>query len=85
MKQSRLLRSPYYPRNLRGGRFPHLNTDLPGWHQREHPGLRWTNGSATLPLGYREPTGNGVLCIQIVNAGPYLLDTDETAAQALSA
>ncbi|MFT8612052.1 MAG: Hint domain-containing protein [Gluconobacter oxydans] len=63
----------------------HLNTDLPGWHQREHPDLRWTNGSATLPLGYREPTGNGVLCIQIVNAGPYLLDADETAAQALSA
>ncbi|MBF0858408.1 Hint domain-containing protein [Gluconobacter sp. LMG 31484] len=63
----------------------HLNADLPGWHPQEHPSLRWTKGSATLPLGYREPTGSGVLCLQIVNGGPYLLASEGQLTQALSA
>ncbi|WP_367160221.1 Hint domain-containing protein [Kozakia baliensis] len=53
----------------------HLTSDHAfGWHEIEHPNLRWTNGCATLSLGKRVPGSVGMLTIKIAAAGPYLLE-----------
>jgi len=61
----------------------HLTTDaLEGWDVQEASAVRWTNGSAVLPLGKRQPDAIGMLAIQIVSAGPYIVsENDAQVAQ----
>ncbi|MBS4074221.1 Hint domain-containing protein [Ameyamaea chiangmaiensis] len=55
--------------------------DLAGWHGVEAAPMRWTAGRAVLPLGRAFDT-DGMLSIEIVTAGPYCADEDETGAEA---
>lgn len=45
---------------------------LPGWNNLEAVPMRWTEGSAFLPLHRRDPSGLGMLAIDVHAAGPYL-------------
>ncbi|WP_240161719.1 Hint domain-containing protein [Gluconacetobacter azotocaptans] len=56
----------------------HLTTgDLAGWDVRESAPCRWTNGNALLPLGARRPSTIGLLAVNILAAGPYLVRDGE--------
>ncbi|GAN61405.1 hypothetical protein ACI01nite_22910 [Acetobacter cibinongensis] len=64
----------------------HLTTQtLHGWHGVEAAPMRWTNGNASLPLDMVSLTGLAHLTLEIVSAGPYLLDTETDTAEALRA
>ncbi|MEJ5141830.1 Hint domain-containing protein [Gluconobacter albidus] len=60
------------------------DADLSGWDVQENAPVRWTNGNAMLPLTARQPNSLGMLAIQILAAGPYLVTTsaEETALTA---
>jgi len=49
---------------------------LAGWHGIEAPTMRWTTGRATLPLGTRAPHAVGTLVVEVVSAGPYVVEAD---------
>jgi antigen 43 len=49
---------------------------LAGWHGVEAPTMRWTTGRATLPLGARAPHAVGTLVVEVVSAGPYVVEAD---------
>lgn len=48
--------------------------DLSGWEARAHILARWTNGYARLPLNARTPNSIGMLVLQILAAGPYVVE-----------
>ncbi|OAG78261.1 adhesin family protein [Acetobacter malorum] len=55
----------------------HLSqADLSGWHGLESSSSRWTNGNAALLLETESSSGTeaGILSIQVVSRGPYLVD-----------
>jgi autotransporter passenger strand-loop-strand repeat protein len=56
------------------------NKNLHGWNTLESSGekMRWTNGDAELPLGQRMPVSVGMLAIEIIAGGPYLLQEEES-------
>ncbi|MEN3167362.1 Hint domain-containing protein [Gluconobacter sp. OJB] len=56
------------------------DADLSGWDVQENTAVRWTNGNAILPLTARQPNSLGMLAIQILAAGPYLVTSEENAA-----
>lgn len=56
------------------------DADLAGWDVQEASPCRWTNGSALLPLGERQPNTVGMLAIQILAAGPYNISPETTQA-----
>lgn len=61
------------------------DSTLSGWHTPENAAGRWTNGCATLPLIPAASSTNRLLAVEILAAGPYLLDTDaEDAKEAAS-
>ncbi|EHH68001.1 Hint domain-containing protein [Gluconobacter morbifer] len=47
---------------------------LAGWDVQEATACRWTNGNAVLTLGQRQPNSIGMLAIQVLAAGPYVLE-----------
>ncbi|OAG75302.1 outer membrane protein [Acetobacter malorum] len=52
----------------------HLDqSDLDGWDAQEALPHRWTNGNATLPLPAASQNGLRMLSIQVVAAGPYVV------------
>ncbi|MBB2174811.1 Hint domain-containing protein [Gluconacetobacter johannae] len=56
----------------------HLTTgDLAGWDVQESAPCRWTNGNALLPLGTRRPSTIGLLAVDILAAGPYIVRDGE--------
>ncbi|CAK7192808.1 hypothetical protein COMNV_01017 [Commensalibacter sp. Nvir] len=52
------------------------NCDVKGWNELEinNPNCRWTKGKATINLKERNLNTTGVLSLQILSAGPYLID-----------
>lgn len=50
-----------------------------GWYAREAGGRRWTNGNALLVLNDRQPNSLGMLAIEVVAGGPYLVESEQTA------
>ncbi|MFT8764667.1 MAG: Hint domain-containing protein [Gluconobacter potus] len=58
---------------------------LAGWDVQDDAAARWTNGNAVLSLTARQPNSLGMLAIQVLAGGPYLLasggevDTAQTA------
>lgn len=59
----------------------HLSqADLSGWHGLESSSSRWTNGNAALLLETESASGTeaGILSIQVVSSGPYLVDVPAT-------
>lgn len=60
--------------------------DLEGWYPLEKNNVRWTNGNALLPLAERSTNSLGMLAIEILAGGPYLLeDLDSQHSESLSA
>ncbi|MFT8472935.1 Hint domain-containing protein [Acetobacter persici] len=62
---------------------PHLtDSPLSGWHTQENEYARWTDGCATLPLAPESGAAVGrILTIQILSAGPYVLDAETSSGQ----
>lgn len=55
------------------------NEGLEGWHNIEKAPMRWTDGNALLPLsGAFE--GPAILAIQVIAAGPYLIQTEPASS-----
>jgi len=52
---------------------------LAGWDVQENVAARWTNGNAMLSLTARQPNSLGMLAIQVLAAGPYLVASEEAA------
>lgn len=50
---------------------------LAGWDVQENIAARWTNGNAMLSLTARQPNSLGMLAIQVLAAGPYLVASEE--------
>ena len=50
--------------------------DLSGWYGLETTPCRWTNGAATLKLGSRPAHNFGLLSVEILAAGPYIISND---------
>ncbi len=50
---------------------------LAGWDVQENIAARWTNGNAMLSLTARQPNSLGMLAIQVLAAGPYLVAAEE--------
>ncbi|KXV61701.1 hypothetical protein AD948_00770 [Acetobacter senegalensis] len=48
------------------------DADLSGWNTIENGAMRWTNGSALLPLLSRSVRNTAIMALQIHSAGPYL-------------
>ncbi|GEL59999.1 hypothetical protein ACI01nite_26010 [Acetobacter cibinongensis] len=48
--------------------------DLLGWDVQESVPCRWTNGNATLPLPVMQGKGLRMLTLQIIAAGPYVIN-----------
>ena len=46
-----------------------------GWYAPENVPCRWTDGQASMPLGTRHPTLMGLLCLEILAGGPYVIST----------
>lgn len=63
----------------------HQESALSGWHALESPSMRWTEGDAVLSLGNRDGGSIGLLSIQIISAGPYLVSEPCESAVALKA
>ncbi|GBQ69532.1 hypothetical protein AA103196_2244 [Ameyamaea chiangmaiensis NBRC 103196] len=62
----------------------HLHdTDLPGWNNVENGAMRWTNGSALLPLCSRSVSSTAIMALQIHSAGPYLASDSWSGTVAL--
>ncbi|NVN38553.1 Hint domain-containing protein [Komagataeibacter swingsii] len=56
----------------------HLAEEAPagwydGWYAPANVPCRWTDGQATLHLGQRHPTLMGLLCLEILAGGPYVI------------
>nr|WP_242005337.1 Hint domain-containing protein [Acetobacter thailandicus] len=49
-----------------------------GWSGLEHPACRWTTGRAHLSLCRSNPDTVGLLSVEVISAGPYLLEGDVT-------
>jgi len=58
---------------------------LAGWAPFENSVCRWTTGAAEIDLGHDLPIGDYVLSIQILAAGPYLLEKDSAACYRITA
>ncbi|WP_448955301.1 Hint domain-containing protein [Labrys neptuniae] len=56
---------------------------LRGWSGIESTLCRWTDGDAVLPLGKRAPNAIAMLGLQILAAGPYVVDNAATENAAL--
>ncbi|OUI88137.1 hypothetical protein HK11_07550 [Acetobacter sp. DmW_043] len=57
----------------------HLREDSAGgWSGLEHPACRWTTGRAHLSLCRSNPDTVGLLSVEVISAGPYLLEGDVT-------
>lgn len=48
------------------------DVDLSGWNTIENGAMRWTDGSALLPLCSRSVGSTAIMALQIHSAGPYL-------------
>ena len=48
--------------------------EMPGWHSQVKNNSRWTSGDALLPSGVRSSGCACLLSVQIINAGPYLVN-----------
>lgn len=48
------------------------DADLSGWNTIENGAMRWTNGSALLPLCSRSLGSTAIMALQVHSAGPYL-------------
>jgi len=62
-----------------------LQADLDGWDVQEASPCRWTNGNATLALPARQADSLGILAVQILAAGPYLVTDSVVAADVRTA
>ncbi|AQU88689.1 hypothetical protein B0W47_15980 [Komagataeibacter nataicola] len=63
----------------------HLASDAPegwydGWYAPRNVPCRWTDGQASLHLGQRHPTLMGLLCLEIVAGGPYIIKNRDVSA-----
>ncbi|GAB6853152.1 Hint domain-containing protein [Asaia astilbis] len=55
---------------------------LIGWEAAHNAHARWTTGNAELPLGKRTPNSIGMLALEILSAGPYVVaQTDQSAME----
>ncbi|MBS1102357.1 Hint domain-containing protein [Gluconobacter sp. Dm-62] len=61
------------------------DANICGWDVLEDTAVRWTNGNATLPLTARQPNSFGMLAIQVLASGPYLLTSEGEAETARTA
>lgn len=61
----------------------HLTSStLIGWEAAHNAHARWTTGNAELPLGKRTPNSIGMLALEILSAGPYVVaQTDQSAME----
>ncbi|QHM91887.1 Hint domain-containing protein [Acetobacter pasteurianus] len=48
-------------------------SDLTGWYAQDQASNRWTNGKALLPLDNRQPYSFGMLSVEVLAAGPYVM------------
>nr|WP_298794031.1 Hint domain-containing protein [uncultured Acetobacter sp.] len=55
---------------------------LSGWHTLETQACRWTNGSAPLPLTPAASSGDRLLAVQVLAAGPYDMNAEVQKTQA---
>ncbi|MCX2561541.1 Hint domain-containing protein [Acetobacter farinalis] len=55
---------------------------LSGWAVQDNPDCRWTAGNALLNLGQRDAETIGMLSLQILDGGPYLLEQSATTTTA---
>ncbi|MCX2561539.1 Hint domain-containing protein [Acetobacter farinalis] len=55
---------------------------LSGWAVQDNPDCRWTAGNALLDLGQRDAETIGMLSLQILDGGPYLLEQSATTTTA---
>lgn len=63
----------------------HLHEDgLAGWDAENTGVARWTTGKALLPLGGRHTDGIGLLAIQVLSAGPYVVRSDVSKQDTVS-
>ncbi|MQR98161.1 Hint domain-containing protein [Gluconobacter aidae] len=58
---------------------------LAGWDVQDDAAARWTNGNAVLSLTARQPNSLGMLAIQVLAAGPYILASEGEAETAHTA
>ena len=62
----------------------HLSEEnLDGWHKLDSDSVRWTNGNAFLPLEDYCKDDKCVLVLEIVSAGPYVLEENEEHKKAV--
>ncbi len=62
----------------------HLSEEnLDGWHTLDSDSVRWTNGNAFLPLEDYCKDDKCVLVLEIVSAGPYVLEENEEHKKAV--
>lgn len=62
----------------------HLSEEnLDGWHTLDSDSVRWTNGNAFLPLEDYCKDDKCVLVLEIVSAGPYVLEENEEHRKAV--
>ncbi len=58
---------------------------LAGWDVQDDAAARWTNGNALLSLTARQPNSLGMLAVQVLEAGPYVLASEGEAETAHTA
>lgn len=68
----------------------HLANEAPdgwydGWYAPHNAPCRWTGGQASLHLGQRHPTLMGLLCLEILAGGPYIVRNDDDAPASIPA
>ncbi|QDH16642.1 Hint domain-containing protein [Swingsia samuiensis] len=56
----------------------HTAADLWGWAELESASYRWTQGAAMLPITPEDLKQGGLLSIQVIAAGPYVLEKSDT-------
>ncbi|BCK76522.1 outer membrane protein [Acetobacter aceti NRIC 0242] len=63
----------------------HQSDPLDGWFPSESSGARWTTGKAALSLEDIDPTQEGLLAVEILSAGPYIIESTSVPSEKLTA
>lgn len=64
----------------------HLQSEpLDGWFPHESSNARWTAGNAILSLENSDPTKEGLLAVEILSSGPYIIENMTVPVERLTA
>lgn len=63
----------------------HQSAPLDGWFPSESPGARWTSGNAPILLEGIDSTHERLLAVEILSAGPYVVESAPVPSEKLTA